>query len=262
MPVPVTPSAFTATATLPRQIDLAWTDGAGTLVMAILRHTADNIGAASVITAVPAGAEAYQDQDVLPETAYFYWLKPYNADGVGTATASVTDTTPAEPDIIQQAIFDAIVAGLATITTANGYRTNIGANVIPWKVAQWELEQMPGVSVADTSDAIEDWKTRGAAAGVRGGVQRNMMQVELAVAVASVTDDAEAEVQMAEVRKAIADIYALIRVNYKWGGNALNTTPQSHTLQIVQDDKIICGGKITVQVEFRTLAFKADDTGQ
>lgn len=254
---------MTATATFPRQINLAWTDGSDTLVLEVLRHTSDVIGSATVIAGVAGGAEAYQDKSAAPETAYFYWVRPYNAEGAGTASASATDTTPAEPDIIQQAIFDMIVQELQDVTQLNGYRTDIGDNVIPWKAVQWELDQMPGVSVADTSTAVEDWKMRGpGVVGERGGVQRNMMQVEFAIAVASVADDAQAQVQMTEVRKAVADIYDLLRVNYKWGGDALNTNPQSHTFQLVQDDKIICGGKVTVQIEFRTLAFKADETGQ
>lgn len=262
MPVPGTPSSLTATAAAARRVELAWTDGADTDVQVVFRHTADDLGAATAIAAVPGGAEAYTDRSVTPETPYFYWVKPYNTDGEGLPSSSATATPPAESDIIQQAIFDELVEKLATITTGNGYRTNIGENVIPWKVAPWELDQMPGVSVADTSTGVEDWKMRQASPGERGGVQRNMMQVEIAVAVAAVESDAQAEDQMAEVQKAFADIYALIRVNSKWSGNALNTNPQSHTKQIVQEDKIICGGKITLQIEFRTLAFKADQTGQ
>jgi hypothetical protein len=121
---------------------------------------------------------------------------------------------------------------------------------------------MPGVSVADTTTDAEDWKMRGAVDGARGGVQRFMMQVEFAVAVASAESDAEAIAQMEKVQLAISDIYAMIRTNYKWDGYALNTIPKTHTKQIVQEEKIICGGKVVVQIEYRTLAFKADEKGE
>ena len=165
-------------------------------------------------------------------------------------------------DSIQDQIMDAIATDAATITTANGYKTDIGNNVFEWKTKGWSVEagEMPGISFKDTTDSIEWDKMRGNAAGEPGGEWQHTLRVEFQVAIVLNAGDSN-ELVANKVRDAINDVYRMIRLNFKWGGLALWTKPVDHSIALVEEETTLGGGKVNIDIVFETIAFNTDTQG-
>jgi len=61
---------------------------------------------------------------------------------------------------VRQQIIDAVRARLATIRIANGYNSEIGANVLEWQTTPIPVESLPAVCMRDTETEIEAWTMR------------------------------------------------------------------------------------------------------
>ncbi len=161
-------------------------------------------------------------------------------------------------DSIQRQIMQAIATRAATINTPT-FRTDIGNNVFRWKSKGWQDTEMPGISISDPSTPVENFKLR--SSNGPGGVWKKSTRVEFQVAVRLSPDDSSNQSVADKVRDAIADVYQMIGVDQTWGGLALWTVPADHTIAVIQEDKIYGGGKISVDVNYRTLAFDMDTQG-
>ena len=145
---------------------------------------------------------------------------------------------------IRQQIISAMVTRLGTITTANGYLTNIGNSVALWRTTEFEKWEMPSCSIADTQDTAEVSDLR-----PNGGHERHKLTVEI-LAVISDGDNTPATLEQAR-----ADIINAIGIDPRWGGVAEWTTPSGDNKQISQKDKVFGAVKVTVTVSYRTLAW-------
>lgn len=155
--------------------------------------------------------------------------------GSGAAVA-VTTGVP-----LEQRIFDAVAARFHTITTANGYLTNIGSNVFEWKPEAWDLAQdSPGVDLRDSrsDDTLaigqEIHKLRISARCVTNG--------------ASSSDD---------VRKIKADVITMVNTDPNWtvDGTALaQDTGQvtAQLAQIEQGESRFMGVDVVFEIEYVT----------
>ncbi len=93
---PVTPSGLTATVAGATQINLAWTDNASDEVgFYIERCTNDACSGFVIIDSVGANVEAYQDHDVVFNTAYRYRVRVYHViTDLSTSGPADADTRP------------------------------------------------------------------------------------------------------------------------------------------------------------------------
>lgn len=103
-------------------------------------------------------------------------------------------------DSIRQKIVSQIVSKLSNITTANGYQTNIGANVADWQI-NWQENELPAVSVCDLVEEFEPLDDE-----VR---MQCTLPVQVRVFIGSNT-------RASEGRKIIADVLDVVRANQKW----------------------------------------------
>ena len=95
--LPATATNLTAKAWSQSQVDLAWEDKANNETgYRIERKTAN--GSFSVLTSLPANANAYSDKGLAPVTEYTYRVFPYNSAGNGVNSNEATATTL--PDIL------------------------------------------------------------------------------------------------------------------------------------------------------------------
>lgn len=163
-------------------------------------------------------------------------------------------------DSIRKLIMTDIGTKLATITTGNSFRTNIGNKVFEWKSKEWETREMPGVQYMDTSNSFEPWTMRGNGAK-RGGATTNTLRIEFGIGMKASGDGGTNAEVMDSLRDAIADVYELISNDDTWGGNAEWTVQVSDDMGIDQDNKTLAGANIKIDIIYRTLAFQSDAQG-
>jgi hypothetical protein len=109
----------------------------------------------------------------------------------------------------RQAIVTAIKARFANITTANGYRTNIGAIQKEWQTTPLDAGEKPAHMIQDPLDTkLPD----------KNGEFSSRHQWALDIHVQTVL--AEADQTAAEARKSISDVKDAVKVDPTWGGLA------------------------------------------
>ena len=137
----------------------------------------------------------------------------------------------------RQQIMDAVKSRLQTITTVNGYNTNLGNNVYEWKETAFAENEMPGIDYHDSRCERFD--------GVLNRF-RWRLNVELEIA----TQDATA---VSDVRKMIADVYKAIGTDDTWGGLAITTgQPESDEMRVMKEERFIAGALIGMFIIYET----------
>ena len=145
-------------------------------------------------------------------------------------------------DSLRQRIVAAVEARFATILIANGYKTDIGANVFIWKPLPFQTSELPGMDVRDTDDTSEAQTI---------GEEVHTLPLEVRCAV---TGDASME----DVRKIVADIKQCIGVDVTWGGLAQDTgLVQGGQGQVETAEKIVTGAVIKFGVTYTSERFNA-----
>lgn len=142
----------------------------------------------------------------------------------------------------RQQIVNAIDARFKTITTANGYVTNIGNRVACWETVDLSrLETMMLLyrdRLADILDSPHDRSDH------RLGFEANIV-----AKAGALTAD--------EVRAMINDVSKSLGVDYTLGGLAISTRVISHEVDdIEQLGKIVGGGTVRFEVLYRTALFE------
>jgi hypothetical protein len=135
----------------------------------------------------------------------------------------------------------ALVAQLKTITTANGYTTNLGANVAEWRGYPAETSEMPIAIVRDGEDKLES--------------EHAVHQHELEVAIEIITSGANA---VSDVRKMLADVYRAIGVDTSVGGYVNEIEYTGDTLSLVHEEQKIISGLVSLLLRFKTGPFDPD----
>ena len=150
--------------------------------------------------------------------------------------------------ISRQLLLDAVKARLATIRTAAGYYTDIGATVSEWRVTAFDEGELNAVTVRDP----EDLPIAGTIQGMNAVMDRHLTVV---IGLPFWGGSAEAA---AVVRKAVADVYKAIGASdgiypgEQWGGLAMQTEDLGNTLVVRQEDQKVVGVDITIRIQYRT----------
>jgi hypothetical protein len=143
-------------------------------------------------------------------------------------------------DSKRQQIMTALITRLQTITVANGYETDIGANVNEWHVTNFEEAELPAVDVRDTTESVE----------VRGGNHDYTLSIQIETKVSGTT-------AAAKMRDVIGDVIKAIGTDPSLGSLAQNVRPvQNEIAEIDQKDKRIASILQVFELRYITKAFK------
>ena len=88
------PTNFTASATSPTSVSLAWTASEGIIYKYMITRYTGNVGNAQKIVEVLAPATSYVDTTVEPGVAYIYWIKAMSSENYAGFNIGVSVTTP------------------------------------------------------------------------------------------------------------------------------------------------------------------------
>lgn len=153
-------------------------------------------------------------------------------------------------DDIRQKIMDEVVVRFTTITTANGYETNIGNSVSLWR----DLKSVP--LVGDDLDAVNimDISTTTDKSGQPTGISLHTMEVraECATQDTSMARDKK-------VRKMLADMVKSIGTGRKWNVSGTNlawdTSIQSTEIDVEQAGEVVGQCQLVFNIMYRTADF-------
>lgn len=135
---------------------------------------------------------------------------------------------------VRQQIIDAVRARLATIRIANGYATDIGANVLEWQTTPIPVESLPAVCMRDTETEIEAWTMR-----------------ERDNRVALVIEAVGQDISPALARSYLEDIYRAIGADETWGGLALLTEPAGDSIELMINDEGVGRATVRITIEYQ-----------
>ncbi len=147
--------------------------------------------------------------------------------------------------IKKEQIVQAVKTRLETITTANGYHTNLGSNIYEWKQNPHNETDVLAAVIRDT-----DCEEVNILDQSSSGIHTKILSMEIEIIAASSTVPAV-------LRQAEADVNKAIGTDTTFGGLAIDTTPvNSIPLYPNQNEKRIAGLQRTVEIHFRTVAWQ------
>ncbi|OGP65794.1 MAG: hypothetical protein A3K22_00980 [Deltaproteobacteria bacterium RBG_16_42_7] len=148
------------------------------------------------------------------------------------------------PDTIQQQIINAIDARFKTITIANGYNTELGADkVFEWRETPIYVNNLPVLTYRDTAnEKIENGPI---------GFFRWSLTIEIEVEIAS------GAATLSNIRNVVADILKAAGTDKgTWNGLAEYTEQPSSALMVKHEENKIAGVKITFSVIYDAPAWQ------
>lgn len=141
-------------------------------------------------------------------------------------------------DSIRQKIVDDFKTRMQTITTGNGYETNLGSNIFVWRTEDWQESELPGGDIRDGDEDVE----------VVDDLHIFTLDMELEVKVSGT-------VSRADIRKIIADVTVAVGVS-KFSSYILTAIPVSNeTPDFDKKDKLFGSIIMKFQVTYTTGAF-------
>jgi hypothetical protein len=139
---------------------------------------------------------------------------------------------------------DALETRLKTILTTGGYYTNAGNYVYVWRSTTFEVAEMPGLNIRDLNDAVREEFT---------GNPNLFVVHELNVEIDIITSSA------VSLRQAIADVLKAINTDRTLGELADDIEYNSAAiLTDEQNENIVKGGRISINIIYRTDKFEED----
>lgn len=140
-------------------------------------------------------------------------------------------------DPVRQQIVEAIDARLKTILKKNGYFSDVGNNVFEWRESGIAAAELPALVYRDKVEEIEGF---------------TMLEYDhrLVVDVDVVAEPGSVGVE--EVRKIIADVFAAIGTDDRWGGLALDSWPIGTEIETAEDANVITGALVRFGVSYQT----------
>lgn len=142
----------------------------------------------------------------------------------------------------RQKIMDALSTRMATILTTGGYYTNIGAKVSTWRAKPYATAELPAINIRDLKETIEAREQPMA-------YHYRSLDVELQVVCNSATSDTT-------VRQMITDVEKAIGTDPTFGGLAIDTEALGDEINVKQEENLISGATISIQILYRTLRFQ------
>lgn len=141
----------------------------------------------------------------------------------------------------QQQIIDAVITRLGSIKKANGYETDIGNDVREWDTAHDNEDELPIVDVRDDDTvAVDD----------SGAMFVFEMPLSIEIKTAGSTSKSDA-------RKMIFDVYKAVKQDPDFGNLADNTFPQTHAIEVEQENKQVSRVLIKILIKFSAPAWGA-----
>ncbi len=138
----------------------------------------------------------------------------------------------------QQDIIDAIIARLKTVTTANGYTSDIGKDVREWDIARDSAEEVGKQSITDVRD-------NGDVDVTDKDFFEHDMPVEITVHVAGGT-------AVTQARDIIYDIYRAIGTDPELSSLVNKTSPQNHRVEVDQGERRVSRVVVNIYCKFST----------
>ena len=146
-------------------------------------------------------------------------------------------------DSVRQQIVDAFITRLRTITTINGYETELGSNISEGRTEEWQESELPGGDVREGEESIE----------VSDPQHSFTLPLELEVKVAGATS-------RATVRKIIADVTKAIGAS-KFSSLIVYIRPVSNgEPDFDKKDKLFGSITMSFEVVYVTVAFDPYNT--
>ena len=152
-------------------------------------------------------------------------------------------------DSKRETAVNALKTRLQTITTGNGYETDIGSNVKIYFPAEIELDDdtLPLVNIKDGDTDISLFDDD--LGPITIGKERQRINMSIHIRMAEGTNTA------VYLRKAIADVYKAIGTDRRLGGAVFEIFPSSHTMGVTQTDRVIGSADIVLSVFLETGLF-------
>lgn len=144
-------------------------------------------------------------------------------------------------DSVRQDIIDALGIALATITTVNGYVTNVGNSIFEWRAFAFDDALLPALTYRDTDDPIE----------VTHNYALHKLRIEILFAAAGTTSPATVRNVIADVNKCIFAQKTASQDTY-FSGLVLDIVPIESPMDADQADKKIAGAKLAYDFYFLT----------
>lgn len=138
----------------------------------------------------------------------------------------------------RQTLWNAVTTRAATITTVNGYHTNVGADIRPWQLTPLEKTDIDCLLISDPRE------TEGASDNKNSAGFNRVLEFELKAFLSETTASPE------KARLVEEDLIKMIGVDETWGGLARRT--QLGTSEIAVDEKgaRIGGLDFQIRIEF------------
>lgn len=144
--------------------------------------------------------------------------------------------------IKKSVIIEAVITTLKTITTANGYYTDLGSRVYESRTAPFGNDEIPAINIRETEDPVEGIEQQGAY-----GIFDRSLQLEIDVV-------SNGKIAPSDLREVEADINKAIGTNLTWGGNATMTYPvavvsgySEHDLNKLEKKTIV------IRIDYKTI---------
>jgi len=137
---------------------------------------------------------------------------------------------------LRQQIVDAIETRLKTIRVANGYQTEAGQHVFPWRLVPIPDSDMPALCIYDTDCNMSP---DGAI-----GYFTHELQVDIDAIVSG-------SASRTTVRSIMEDVFRAVGVDRTWGGLAEHTEIQSHGINLEQAERVLGAGQVRMTVRYR-----------
>lgn len=146
---------------------------------------------------------------------------------------------------LRQKIVEAVTARLQTITTANGYQTNLGSKVFVWRLTPFQDSETPALNLFDRIDTIQKQTA---------GIWHHSLAFEIHIVTSAGTAPLET------IRdQLIADVQKAIGVDRYWtvSGTRLahDTDITSVEIGAAHGEKLEAQAKVLLSIEYRTKSF-------
>jgi len=138
----------------------------------------------------------------------------------------------------RQAFVSAIKTRFATIITANGYTSNIGARQKEWQTTPVDPADLPCHCLSDPIERLIEGESKNSSSRTFG------LEIEVNLLLA------EADQTAAKARVAEADVMKAIGKDPTWGGLARRTEPVSSELKLDNEGTRVSGVQMTFRIEY------------
>lgn len=141
----------------------------------------------------------------------------------------------------RQTMMAALKTQLETITTANGYNTNLGASIYEWRGYPADTSDMPLAIMRDNEHKVEN--------GYHEHNHELSVDVEIIASGSSV---------VSEMRKMLADVYDALGGGITLGNCVYSIDYNGDSLVLVHEEQKIMSGTVALVLRFKSGAFDSD----